>query len=487
MGERYGWVPGPEQQRDIANNTSIFKEYPWIQEELEKNNTSITEIEIQDGVLRSQKKANAYFYFRSVKMEVPGTAVYKEEPDSFKAKKLQNLKQTLRGQKNYPVTDYDSPEHLGCLVERDFKELVDALFPKGTFSPLKKERLEQAAFLKSKTVIYEPVLGVEAKLNEFAEAPGQCLVIAGESGSGKSAIIANWIKKRTALNSEKLLYHFAGQSGAEGDYRKICARLISETRNLFSIYEDQTTAIPIQQQSIDEKQKSELQNLLVAVQSRGRLIIILDGVDKFTDTHAKLFNWLPEFPANVKIIFSTTESDPSMEYFNGMHYSVVTVPPLEFETRKKLIANYLSFFGKKLTEAQVEKIAGDKESENPLALCTLLEELRIFGEYGEKGEKLDAQIDRYLEPDTITGMFVLVLERLEKAFSRDFAETVLSMLFVSRSGLSEAEILLLPGVVPLYWAQFSNSMANYLNVHGGKVTFAQNYIRDAVKKTLSYQ
>jgi hypothetical protein len=198
LGERYGWMPEPEQQRDIANNTSVFKEYPWIQEELEKNNTSITEIEIQDGVLRSRKKVNAYFYFRSGKMEVPNTEAYKEEPGSVKAKKLQSLKQTLRGQKIYPVADYDSPEHLGCLVERDFKELVDALFPKGAVSPLKKERLEQAAFLKSKTVIYEPVLGVEAKLKEFAEGAGQCLVIAGESGSGKSAIIANWIKNRTA-------------------------------------------------------------------------------------------------------------------------------------------------------------------------------------------------------------------------------------------------------------------------------------------------
>ncbi len=71
----------------------MFKDYPWIQDELLKG-TSITEIEIQDGVLRSQEKVNAYFYFRSPKMET-GEG-FKENPCSHEAQKLAALKKTLR-------------------------------------------------------------------------------------------------------------------------------------------------------------------------------------------------------------------------------------------------------------------------------------------------------------------------------------------------------------------------------------------------------
>ena len=96
LGERYGWVPNDSEQENIKN-TGVFDEYPWIQDKL-REGISITEIEIQDGVLRVEGDVHAYFYFRSPQMEVPED--FKEQPGSAGAIKLENLKKNIREQKN---------------------------------------------------------------------------------------------------------------------------------------------------------------------------------------------------------------------------------------------------------------------------------------------------------------------------------------------------------------------------------------------------
>jgi len=480
LGERYGWVPNEEERRNIEN-TGVFEDekYPEVKDML-RNGTSITEIEIQEGVLRSKEKVYAYFYFRSPKMEVPDD--FKEPADSLGAKKLRRLKLLLHVQQTYPDKDYESIKHLGRLVEADFKALVDRLFPQGVFaSELERERFEQGVFLRRMTAVYVPIHEYEACINEFVQSDGRGLVICGESGSGKSALLANWIKNRGKRENEKVIYHFIGQSRAQDDSQHITSRLINEIRDLYDGLPAPPTAPSSSLEVVfDSKQKVELEQLLFAIQDRGRLVIILDGVDKLPDID-KDFHWFPAFPAAVKIIFST-EEDNTWGYFDSIGCQTVDIGPLGKEYRKNLIEAYLLSFGKKLTPPQIERIASDDESKNPLVLCTVLDELRVFG----KHEELDNEIDKYLKPDTIPGLFALALERREKIFNYegkdDFVQAVLSLLYVSRSGLCEAEILALTGAKQLYWSQFLNGTASHLIEKGGLITFSNSFIRDVVKQ-----
>jgi hypothetical protein len=64
LGERYGWIPSEDERANMAHNTSVFEDFPWITEELSQG-TSITEIEFHEGVLRPKDDINAYFYIRS--------------------------------------------------------------------------------------------------------------------------------------------------------------------------------------------------------------------------------------------------------------------------------------------------------------------------------------------------------------------------------------------------------------------------------------
>ncbi|GHV94081.1 hypothetical protein AGMMS50293_04010 [Spirochaetia bacterium] len=479
LGERYGWIPNTDERKTIAANTGVFEEYPWITAELDEG-TSITEIEIQEGVLRAKKKVDAYFYFRSPTMEV--SEDFKEPVDSHAAKMLGELKAVLRKQQDYPVRDYDSIENLGSLVEQDFKALVDKLWPQGALSPLEKERLEQRTFLKSRTGVYVPPAGYTEKIDAFVQdADAQALVITGDSGMGKSALLANWIQNRAVNDNEKIIYHFIGASRSEGDYRKITERLINEVRDIYgSPVKDETMKASVSDSK--DKLKETLQNLVFSIGFRRRLIIVLDGVDQLFDIdHAKLLNWFPYFHRNIRVIYSAPQNDPAMEVFARRGYEIVTVKPLPFESRKALITEYLRAYAKSLLPAQIQRIAGDKESENTLALRTLLDELRVFGVH----EQIDAQIDRYLAAPDLESFFGLILERLESIYNYDdtnFVKDALSLIAVSRSGLSETEILELSGAAPLYWSQLYNAIAGHVVTRNGLVSFSHNFIRDAVQK-----
>jgi len=458
----------------------VFKDYPWIPEALDKG-TSITEIEIQEGVLRATKKINAYFYLRSPKIETPDD--FKEKIGSHEEEMLSALKKTLREQKEHTVKEYDSIEQLGTLVEGDFKQLVDKLFPEAEISLFERERREQRNFLKRRTRVYVPNQALKAMVDEFTKSEEKAIAICGGDGTGKSAFLVNWIIERQGLNNKngKIIYHFIGESQSEGDYRKITRRLIDEVRDVYNIPATEQGEKTIQEK---DKQKEEFQNLLLSLPKSEKLIIVLEGIDRLLDTeNAKLLNWIPPFPENVKFIFSTVPDDTSVEALKLHSYKLLSIEPPVFESRKQLVNDYLKSFGKALIPSQAERIARDKKSENPLVLLAILDELRVVGVH----ERINEQIDSYLAAPDSESIFDLVLERTEEVLSdssaqKNLVRDILSLIEVSGSGLSETELLDLSKAAPLYWSQLSNSMTEHLMTVSGLVTFSNRMMRSAVKK-----
>jgi tetratricopeptide (TPR) repeat protein len=478
LGERYGWTPPPEE---ITKNPQIPERYPWIASDLSAGR-SITEIEMQYGVLRSKDKINAYFYLRSPEMEIPDD--FKEQAGSEEERKLNLLKEQVCSQEIYPVRNYTSVEELGSQVEADFKQLVDTLFPQGRLSDVEKERLQQKAFLKSRTGVYISGSDVYKPLDDFMTNDSSTLVITGESGLGKSALIANWIAANEKEMNGKLIYHFTGNSGMEGDYRKITQRLINEIKWTYGLLDEENELESLSNKPSDDsdKQKEELEKLLSSISGKERLLIILDGINQLAERdNAKLLNWLPVFPKNVKVLYSTLPDDTTMEVFERRGYEVHTLQPLDTEKKEELIRTYLTSYSKSLLPAQEKRIATDKACENTLVLRTLLDELRVFGVH----EEIDHRINDYLSATDIHTFFTKVLTRIESSYNYDttnFVRDAFSLIAVSRAGLSETELLKLTGAPPLYWAQLYNAVAAHLTVKNGLITFSHNYFRESIRQ-----
>jgi preprotein translocase subunit SecA/nephrocystin-3 len=456
VGNRYGWCP----DKDELEKNEILKERwgDWLIKDMEEG-LSVTEIEMQYGVLRSNDRLNAYFYIKKgTDNEAIGTPT-----------KLNRLKATIRNNGRYPVEEYDSPEDLGQQVEKAFLMLLNELYPDTPLSQLEKDRMLQQAFLHSRTNTYIADRSNYKVLDNYLDSGSQhYFVITGESGMGKSSLIANWLLTHIDDSQINIIYHFVGHGNEEGDYHYIQERLVNEISSLYQL--------PLE---VDATSKDKLHWLYTKISGDKQLLIVLDGINQLsTDDHAKQLNWLPIPPKNVKYLFSTLPTDSTMDVFKLRQYPVLFLQPLNTEQKSMLVTNYLSLFRKSLTAEQTNRIVSNKKNNNTFILRVLLDELVVFGSH----EKLDAYIDSYLNTEDANAFFQQVLGRFERDYGTQDVTNFLSLIHFSYKGVTETELLQMTKVVPLAWSQFICAFAPYMTSFNGYMNFSHQHINNAIAK-----
>ena len=448
IGNRYGSVP---KASDI--DSRVTERFPPIRSYLDRH-LSVTEMEIQFGVLERPEDMHAYFFIKQ----------QEEEADNLIM--LRHLKDAVRASR-YPSATYSSLEDLAAQVESSFIALLDSLFPEGELSEHQKEKLVQQSFISKLSSTYVKDAGNFGRLDEFAKTPASpYLVVTGESGTGKSALLANWAKEHLLSHDFTVIPYFSSNGGNQ-THSRILRYLADEICGQFGIEPPQC-----------KEEEKRLQKVLDLFALRSdRLVIVLDAINQIADTgNAKMLNWLPVPPENVKYIFSTLEDDRTAKVFRSRNYPIFTLERLSLSQRKKLIEDYLHSYGKKFTGSQMEKILGDAQCCNTLVLKTLLDELISCGQY----ETLDDRIEHYLGCDSVATFYGRVLDRFEQDFGKDFVRRVLSLIAVSRNGLSEEETMHITGAKQLEWSDFYCSFSTHLNNQSGRFVFTHSYITSTV-------
>ncbi len=454
VGNRYGSCLAAEE---VGKNRELLERYSWLERDM-LDGKSITEIEIQYGVLRNPDKIDAFFYIRE-----GGDASSCDNPE-----KLSALKRSIRDNGRYPVDSYASADELGAKVEAAFLRVLDSHFPDEPQTELMRERRSQRAFLRSRLSAYIRNDEAHAALDRFMAGDDRNFVLTGPSGMGKSALLANWLEEHRGDVGRKTIYHFVGNGGLEGDYRSIAARLCDEVRDLYNLPPQSESQTPG-----DKKPDEELSRLYAEISGKEPLLVVLDGINQLHDEdNAKLLLWLAVPGRNVKYIFSTLDDDRTMEVFRSRGYEEYTLQPLSAGQRTKLVTDYLSLYGKRLTDRQVERIISDPQSENTLVLRVLIDELVGFSSH----ERLDERIDYYLSADSIDEFFQRVLHRIEDYLGETTVRRLLSLITFSQAGLSESELMALSGLDSYRWALFLAHFRGYLTVKGGLLTFSHRYM-----------
>ena len=227
VGNRYGWCPDKEEL--LKNDVLRERWGEWLEKDLE-NGLSVTEIEMQYGVLRSEKHLNAFFYIRKGIGDATQNTV-----------KIKRLKKVIRTNSRYPVADFDTPDELGKMVERDFQALLDKLYPITDGSAKEKENYAQLAFMHSKTEIYIPEESNFKELDEFVlNQDERELVVTGESGMGKSSLLANWIIRSEGKNNWHIFTNFIGYGSEESTPTLILQKLIDDICDFYHIQPSST-------------------------------------------------------------------------------------------------------------------------------------------------------------------------------------------------------------------------------------------------------
>ena len=172
--------------------------------------------------------------------------------------------------------------------------------------------------------VYSPSMDLFNKLDAYCDEQTMAeskppLVIKGESGTGKSALLSNWLQRRERITmrsrsmvDEFVFWHAVGCSRQSMNVNFLIRRLIVELKDRFELGRN----LPKTQ----ERYSWELPRFLDLASKRGKVIIVIDGLNRLVNNEnvEDSLAWLPlEFPPNVRVILSVTtqpESAPQQQH-----------------------------------------------------------------------------------------------------------------------------------------------------------------------------
>ena len=478
LGERYGWVP--EAQR---YNASLVQEQPWLSEHA--GGKSVTELEVLHGVLNNPAMAgHAFFYFRNPTYSQERGGNYAAESPEHRDK-LTQLKGRIR-QSGFPVVeDYPDPEALAQRVQEDLWKLIDATYPLNEVpDALALERRRHESYGQSRLGLYLGGENYLASLDTFIREDQRAVLIRGESGGGKSALVANWLQQfRQAQPKAQVFVHHLGSTNDAGEPTKLVRRWIQELARVLG----EEAKLPGEPDKLYEELPQWLAKASAHAQQHGtRWVIVLDALDKLCV--GRDLRWLPRFlPAGVQLIASCLTGDVLTAAQRRLRWEQeIEVRPLEKSDQQHLIRKYLGKYSKSLTSTQEQTVLAHPLAVNPLFLLTLLYEFRVHGKY----ETLEKRIRTLLSPPaskgageapTVDDVFEHVLERVEADTVTQHVRASMEAIWASRAGLAQDELLAIANVAPVQWAAVQLGLDEMLLESGGRWTFAHDFGRKAVQ------
>ncbi len=498
IGHRYGWVP-PKIPADATEKYAFITRFPGV---------SVTELELRHGAMLDPAGKRSLIMLRNEAAlnSIPEATRNKDflETDPTLRAKLHALRQEIEGC-SVPVQPYsatwnknpydrvnrtrgklDGLDEFGKKVEGWlWQALTDELKLPDTpaeVEPLDAEADLHERFLEIRTRLYVGRDALYAQLSDFARASGETLLLlTGESGLGKSAALARFVRDFRKENPDAfVLAHFVGASPRTTSLPTMLERLTQELKRKFSL------TLP-EARSPDEIIRT-FQVALTSLPLSARVILVFDALNQLdADDRADTLIWLPErLPENVRVLCSAAtgpqRAPKVLSAFGERDCVAVGMQPLNVEERRAIVKAVPKLFAKTLDDRQIDALLAKPASENPLFLMVALEELRGYGSF----ENMSALITRLPRVgDALTALFEQVFERLENEFGSLLVAHVLRLIACSRRGLAGPDLVeltrdLSEAADDLY--PLLRQLEPYLQRRDGRYDFYHMSIRRAVER-----
>jgi len=476
LGERYGAVPSAD-----AYTVELLEQQPWLNEHA--GGKSLTEFEVLHGVINNPKMTGrALFYFRSKNYARKKGGVYLP-PTPENAAKQADLKDRIR-KSGFPIIeDYATPKSLAERLEADLWSILDATFPVDEVPDLlERESRRHQAYAAPKLRLYNGGKNYLDALDNAISKGAKRVLIVGAPGSGKSALIVNWVEHYSKAHPDHIVHsHYVGASADAADPSMLGRRLIESIERIVRSGE----TVPNAPERILEIIPTWLAYASEYAEQKGvRWVIAIDALNALTGPRG---SWLPPYlPDHVCLIVSCPPEEILLqEVFDSAKdweddpfssWEPIQIEPLEEIERKNLFLAYLARYSKRLPSDLFEAALSHPLASSPLFLKTLAEEMRFIGVH----ERLREQLDYYLESETVDDLFERVLARIEQDCGAKVVRSAMESIWASRSGLTEQEILGITRLVQATWAPIRLALGEALIEINGRLSFAHDHLRIAV-------
>lgn len=323
-------------------------------------------------------------------------------------------------------------------------------------------RVSQYVFVPTKDIFFNTLDQHADTLEADRKLP---LVLVGNEGSGKSALLANWVAKRREHKhrDEFLFQHFVGCTTQSLQLLHTLHRLESDLKSFFNLREMKVPETEVEL-------RWSLNRFLEAASKKhspARIVIIIDGINRLKAEGAPdgALHWLPtELPPCVRFIVSTVEFERNFRgkkegtehrtfvELTRRNCPILRVEPLGMNTRHAVIKEFAEKLRPErkleITEQNTQfKIVTAQSSGQPMYLRSLLQAMRLATELTNIAA--DQLLEKFLSCTTahelIDKNLNICCQSSEEEYDgdnvlSDLLGKMLSMVYVSRSGLTEVEI-----------------------------------------------
>ncbi|XP_052798547.1 TPR repeat-containing protein DDB_G0287407-like isoform X1 [Mya arenaria] len=513
FGQRYGWH-GADDAGLQKNFDNALPRYPWLADVRDR---SVTELEFLHGFLNNPGYIPATLFFRDKMyddmMREEGVQkgdkkqVFKYSAESeHSSHMMEDLKQRVSENREKTLgvhIDYKTPaEAAKIMYETIMSYLKTVLFADLSShqkSPREEVLSQHDAFLASRCNIYVHGEQYQDILNKqvSAEQP-QHVYITGETGSGKSALLCNWVASLRENTVIAVAYHFCGFADNSTDVSSLLSRIVTEFEY---IHTGKDNSLGKSDKNVETTKSTDgsddigdiralvqkLQSVMGQLISRGKKpVLVVDGIDKVTyiSKITKVLYWLPHnLPTGSLVVVSTLTSDvANITELAARNYLNIAIQPLDTDSKRDMAVQSLGASGKELSPPQLERIVAAEMTKIPLFLNITMAELIAFGYF----RLLDKKIDTLINSSSIEELFSHMLGRLEEDYNVEeyqgnLVEQVLCCIELCSQGMSETillEMFSIPGHIwtPLYYA-----LENMVIHQGNMIKFGFKQLGDAVE------
>ncbi|XP_070181286.1 TPR repeat-containing protein DDB_G0287407-like [Littorina saxatilis] len=500
-GQRYGWHGSKDEELQRNVDLSI-KRYPWLKSVRDR---SVTEFEFMHGHLNKPGAVPAAFAFRAkaydktMAQTADDQVKRKYEVESAQAKKLlDDLKERVKKTKTkcFAIHDnYNTPEEAAKFLFEGMKTFMENVLLKDSKaqSPRDLELACHDAYMANRTSLFIGGDAYMKELNQTLQKGGVGHLVVGPAGSGKGAVVSNWVAAVKKKKSHELIYHFVGCSKDSTSVSGILSRLIEELETLAGVVKKRKGLEEREEEDAKPSNLSEmfqqLQVVMDKAAKRKKILIVIDGVSRIEQqsrTSKPLF-WLPTtLPPKAVTVVMTCREDHSdvIQELTKRGFSITKMKPLTEQQQKEFCVGILQQNSKELSPAQLKKIVEVKQAENPLYLKIVISELCSFGNF----RLLDSKISSLMEATNVAGLFEQFLVRLEEDYNgqketiKTLIPKVMCGLTLTKKGLTETEIREMLDVPSAAWSPVYFSIKDFILDHSGLLTLAFQELREAVHR-----
>ena len=399
LGERYGWIPPDEETASALADEGLADDQDF-------KNRSVTEIEITFAQKFYSHNNKCLFYLRApVDYGNDKNAHAMFVSHGEEAAKLSELKQKIRDTYPEQVREYQAHWEpsaqriagLDFLEQQIIEDIWQSIHEEFSADLIETTAIEEAlnaqsAFINKEVASFSGRQKALSDLNDFIESDKKALLLLGNSGSGKTALLAK-LTSELSMTYEHIYPFFAGTSQSASSIEFMLKMFIfSMSRKLGN----NISANEIGGISDTALLCEMFYSLVNSIADKNKLIIILDAVNQMMSTELiQNFKWLNIYrlPKNVKLIFSCTTDYHQIARLSALCDISVHLDNLTNDDIAAISNQYFRAHHKELNDDVLKAITRKGIFKNPcrmpIYLLTLLQELNNIG--ADDFKKIDHQ------------------------------------------------------------------------------------------------